>query len=496
LDHAAGSVSSAVKSTFAAPSQEDMKKTVDAAKASAGEALRNGKHFADSAAHAAAHAADTTGKKVGEAASEAKKNAMQAAEKVLVKKPNTATTTVAPLVVPEPPATTTYKRFFGPGMEKLQASAYHWTAHVLLDVALVSLVFAAIELLCGIGKLAPRIRCGCVERGPMQQVLAATQLLKNVAVRWLWGAGLLAALWALSVVLAVELQPLAESIEHSPLVSGPSASAVPLALALVSLAFFGSHAWVLSEHTPCKCGTLKQMPLHIYAKKEEVDETKVSLLGGGGGDRARAVPESKSASILLERTSAAELLAACAVSLGSGGCTVMAAILGALLAAVEGPVFTCALGSAYRSLASTWWLLCLIPWEHVAPKVLGHKLSSPLPLFVAVLVPAALLGALLCWARRGAADAAAVAAAIEEEVVGEETRKAEAETAVAAAGVPVPPSPVQAAVGGLGGEQLDCEQQLPQSEGVEASHLVAAAPASSEKIVAAEAAVSHDQALE
>lgn len=80
-------------------------------------------------------------------------------------------------------------------------------------------------------------------------------------------------------------------------------------------------------------------------------------------------------------------------------CAILFSVGSVLLSAVEGPLFSWAVGSSYRSAASSWWLLQLVPLELIAMNMFGWRRTPVILLVCLVVIVAFGIGMLLHFAR-------------------------------------------------------------------------------------------------
>jgi len=315
-------------------------------------------------------------------------------KRIVVKPPDTRTTTVEPLHVPTPPETRQYRHFLQPALQKLKQAILHWVAPVVLDLALISCAFLLFETVAGVGRHAPAYR-----RGSLSAVEVASRLASDVYVGWVWGAALLVALWVVGILLSQELRGFAEKIQDSPV-----HPAVSICLGIVCAGACGYHAFCLSRLEE----TDPERSLN-GAKAEEGDSLAPSesfepLLTTDAPEATLVKPkavDSKAAETAFDdqleaqsETKLASLIAAL-----SWTAAALISMLSGLVSAVEGPMFTAAVSNSYKSAMGSTAILGLIPWEHLAPEVNGRKIPL-LILLGAVAVAAAALGALLFFLQR------------------------------------------------------------------------------------------------
>merc|ERR1719215_2202771 len=258
------------------------------------------------------------------------------AKERLVPKPNTATTTIAPMTTRAPPEDPGAESFIQPGIDQIKESALRWIKPVLIDVGLLSASFAVVGLVVGIGNHIPSYKCG------EHPAVVSSRVLKDTVNQWLAGIALLVAAWLLSIVLASELAPTAKRVQASQYQESLYWLA-PL-LAVLCVLTTGLHAVLLSR-TDCRACSG----------------------GGGGGCCSRGGSSDENENAQDESLALSVARKICAVI--SGIMTVLVAILGALLGAAEAPMTACALSSTYKSYLATSWLLPMVPWGLAAEQI-------------------------------------------------------------------------------------------------------------------------------
>jgi len=284
----------------------------------------------------------------------------------------------------------------------LQSAMLHWIWILVADLAIISFAFASTELLCGAGRALPTFRCGC---GGSQTHVGRAKLagsgLVSACSAWLRGAAALATVWALSITIAPDIRGVADAVAGHPVTN--SEVLVPV-LASCCLALYAFHAWVLSRQTPCSCRSASDDQCGAYGIGcVDEEDPSSGLLPVSPSIKGNAATDSSPEGSSPNRVPSFLRLA---LKGGAFSIQVLVAVLSAALGATEGPVFSWALGSAYRSLHASRWLLMLIPWEHVAPKVAGWKVSHPIYLLATMTAGALGLGGVLAWARRSAESSA------------------------------------------------------------------------------------------
>jgi len=365
--------------------------------------------------------------KVEEASHKAEQASIKAIAKALAGKPNTATTTMAPLSVPDPPPLPGFWGFIAPGLRQIGSTAGFWTLTVLKDVGFLAAIFFLTEALCGIGEWMPSRRCRSCSVNGGTSGLSVTRTIVASSLRW-WvrGCAGLATIWVTSIVFALQLRPLAEKVEASDTLGAEAECTICYLLAFICLSAFLSHAYVLGRQPKCPCcsGQYRDLAMESSPTGEELH---VAAGGAANSDveaRPIDIPQnswetskgdaSSSSNNNLRstydngynnsfgdssnhlkpdfRTRAKAYLG---VSYGVllFVFTSLISSTSALLAAVEGPVFSWSIGSAWNSFWHTHWLLVAIPFDLIAPQAFGLKFPSPVP-FVIV---AAMGGAAVCF---------------------------------------------------------------------------------------------------
>ncbi|CAK0881203.1 unnamed protein product [Prorocentrum cordatum] len=250
---------------------------------------------------------------------------MGAAKQMIVGAPNKETTTVPqPTTLPPPADPPSLPQLVLGALFSVAGAILRWLWPVLADIALGSLAVAVVLGIPSLGARLPQFSCGCRSPG-----LVCADLARDVLSQWLSGLAALGAVWLVSLLLAPQLQGVAEGIRADARAGGGGTLAVAslvLGGICLGVSFYRAHA---SASEPCR---LCACPLE--------------------GDSPAAA-------------------GACCVGAGCL-CATASAALGAALAALEAPICSAALGGAGRSLAASWWLLPLLPWELVAHRMLEH----------------------------------------------------------------------------------------------------------------------------
>jgi len=343
------------------------------------------------------NAAKVAGDKAKEVAGATRDRAIDTAKGIYVKKPNTATTTVAPFTTPPPPPAVPHWHLLRPGAERLARSVLHWMQPVALDVALGAVAFAAVGLTTGVGRQLPALRCG-TSRGERLASLAVA--FREALGRCLWGAAGLLAVWVLSVLLANELRPYAEVVQGVPLI------ATAQVLGAVCMGLCLAHAILLSRRGCDSKGGQAYAPGKTEAAVASPDAEATAKTGGyiavpvNAGLPPLDMEQGKCCTSDPGCDQGSRAVLGTASSAASCVCALVAAAASAILGAMEGPLFTWALGGTYQSACASWWLLGILPWDMIAPTMLGWRLP-PWILLSAVAIPAVLLGGLLHVARGG-----------------------------------------------------------------------------------------------
>lgn len=244
---------------------------------------------------------------------------------------NTATTTIAPIHVKEPPAAIDWSHALRMAFRRPWKCLSHWFRALISHTLLVATAVAMFALVNGVGVLA--------SRGYSGLTASLCRLLQETASAFAKGMMTVASVWVLSIVLASELVPFAQRLEdHTPLLT-----------ALASVCGI-----------VCICSTLH----HVFSLSK------------------------------LRRTLPNEL-APQVKDQGTSRCfTSIAAVIGALLTPLERPVSTWAIGSTIESSMSNWYLVKLaLPeiWAWVVPEMWAW-VASPIPLATVIAGSALLLG--------------------------------------------------------------------------------------------------------
>eukprot|EP00930_Biecheleria_cincta_P043753 TRINITY_DN30030_c0_g1_i1.p1 TRINITY_DN30030_c0_g1~~TRINITY_DN30030_c0_g1_i1.p1 ORF type:complete len:898 (+),score=248.25 TRINITY_DN30030_c0_g1_i1:24-2696(+) len=329
----------------------------------------------------------TADKAIKDSSNALRQKAVDVAKKIVVKKPNTRTTTIAPLKVPDPPETYAYQHFLNPALKAVRHSLERWVMPIVLDIAIFSLAFLLFELTAGFGRHTPAYR-----RGEMGLGALAQQLASDVWAGWVWGAFTLVAVWALGIILAKELRPFAEHMQELPL-----HPVVPGLLGAVCIVACGYYAHVLFRFgSAVKVEPAAPQEPDLPQSNESKPLLTVSGMPAASRDcsHEEQAPAQAQAVKQAEATQHGIVLEVLLWSFGT--------LLGALVTALEGPLFTVALGGSFKSLLMSSWILGIVPWQHLAPQVFG--LAVPVPVIMGlVMACSVLLGGMLFLAKRAAA---------------------------------------------------------------------------------------------
>jgi len=311
-------------------------------------------------------------------------------KRIVVKPPDTRTTTVAPLHIPTPPETRQYRHFLQPALHKLKQAILHWVAPLVLDLALISCAFLLFEMVAGVGRHAPAYR-----RGSLSAVEIASRLASDVYVGWVWGAALLVAVWVVGILLSKELRSFAEKIEDSPV-----HPAVSICLGILCAGSCGYHAFCLSrleetdpERSLGANAEDSLAPSESFEPLLTTDAPEATLV------KPKAVDSKAAETAFDDQCAQSETQIASLIAGLSWTAAALISMLSGLVSAVEGPMFTAAVSNSYKSAMGSTAILGLIPWEHLAPEVNGRKIPL-LILLGAVAVAAGALGALLFLLQR------------------------------------------------------------------------------------------------
>lgn len=276
-------------------------------------------------------------------------------------KANTATTTVQ-ITTPAPPARESHLEMFTIAVSHVFSHFAHWSWHVLMDVGLISLAFAAAGFAFGTGR---HISGG--KRGTLSHKAAAGNVLRYAVDHWLWGFTTLIAIWVISILMAKELQPIARHVQH-----GRVGILICAALGLLCLAAHALHgcmhvrAEMQNERQKAQSAT-SQTVLATYA------ESKALLSAEGIIDRSRLSERSTT----LREVEVADIEAGeddeygSNVAMRAGGvaaclCAMVAASFEPVLQAVESPINAWALGGSYQTVVMCWSLFTILSWEALA----------------------------------------------------------------------------------------------------------------------------------
>jgi hypothetical protein len=251
-------------------------------------------------------------------------------------RPNLATTTVIP-TTPAPPHQETRWEALLSAASITVNSIVHWAWPVLVDVGLISAVFAVAGFAFGAGRHG-------VKRG-------SWNILRTTLDHWFWGFGLLLAVWVLSIIMASELQPFAKNAQSMQIGSFPITC-----FAVVCFLSHNFHGHVVSR---------KESQVSGAVPGGSLEESR-RLLTNRDSDRSSTTDS--------ERTSrgadveAADTLDSGKVApvVGAISCSIIAAIFELGLQSFEGPLNAWALGGSWKTALLCSSLLANAPWDNVA----------------------------------------------------------------------------------------------------------------------------------
>jgi len=271
--------------------------------------------------------------------------------------PNTKTSTVVTTTV-KPPATENRWDILTASTVSMLRSILQGIITAVEDVALISVAFAVVDLIVSVGRHAPLLH-----RGSSSFHGACRIAVGDALMQWVWGLGLLVAIWLLSIILADELLPWAQQVQDWKISSG-----MCLGLGALCIVAFGLHAFTL-ETAIASDGAHEgagEMPVR---DSDSVSRSKYQPVDGS------AKPSSIEPG---ERCSLCFLAASCLCAVVAGGIEL-------LLQAAEGPVYACAVGGAYKAIAMWWLLSTLAPWKVLEKDAEGWLQHMPIAPLVAAL---------------------------------------------------------------------------------------------------------------
>jgi len=316
----------------------------------AGKLLREGEKSAD--------------KEVKEATDAAREGAIEVV-KGLAFKPNTLTTTVAPLHLSAAPAPLSFGHFVSVATNKVWQSLLYWLQPVVTDLFIISLTFAAFELAMSFGRLCTRRRNGHY-KGCLEAFLS---LCMDIWSSWVFGFAILLAIWIFGILFSKELQFFALWVQAIPAhlavpILGSFCAAFGVYYVIRSLGCLAVDALI-----PARNGYTKVRSLEAF---EALEEEEVDSVGHWW----------------LVRSLASAILT----------------VLVTVLAAVEGPIISAAVGSSYKAMMMSCWSWGVLPWAQLLPQVGGHPLTLT-GLFALVTAGGCLIGCLLSCLRHSARKA-------------------------------------------------------------------------------------------
>ena len=337
----------------------------------AGKLLREGEKSAD--------------KEVKEATDAAREGAIEVV-KGLAFKPNTLTTTVAPLHLSAAPAPLSFGHFVSVATNKVWQSLLYWLQPVVTDLFIISLTFAAFELAMSSGRLCTRRRNGHY-KGCLDAFLS---LCMDIWSSWVFGFAILLAIWIFGILFSKELQFVALWVQAIPAhlavpILGSFCAAFGVYYVIRSLGY-------LAEDVPQRDGIDV-----LVAKDYEQLEVDALIPARNGYTKVRS----------LEAFEAFE-----EEEMDSGGpwwlvrslAFAILTVLVTVLAAVEGPIISAAVGSSYKAMMMSCWSWGVLPWAQLLPQVGGHPLTLT-GLFALVTAGGCLIGCLLSCLRHSARKA-------------------------------------------------------------------------------------------
>lgn len=278
-----------------------------------------------------------------------------------------ATTTAHPPTTPAPPNSESQWEMVVVAARATLEPIFRWALPVLIDVGLVSAVFAAAALAMGAGRHAPAIK-----RGRISHRAALSAASREVVAHWLWGLALLVAIWVLSIILAKELRPVASFAQRFHV---DVSSDEVMTLAFVCLVAHIAHGYLLSDNVGREPEGVKS-----HEQKYNALDLEASGSDGDGAPGPGAV--------------AAVGAASCALAL-VGAVTEMG------LQAIEGPVNAWAIGGSYKAVVMFSAFAAVTPWPDVAKGAQLWLHSTP-PVLVAVYaILAVLLTGVMCMVLAG-----------------------------------------------------------------------------------------------
>ena len=337
----------------------------------AGKLLREGEKSAD--------------KEVKEATDAAREGAIEVV-KGLAFKPNTLTTTVAPLHLSAAPAPLSFGHFVSVATNKVWQSLLYWLQPVVTDLFIISLTFAAFELAMSFGRLCTRRRNGHY-KGCLDAFLS---LCMDIWSSWVFGFAILLAIWIFGILFSKELQFFALWVQAI-----PAHLAVPILGSFC--AAFGVYYVIrslgcLAEDVPQRDGIDV-----LVAKDYEQLEVDALIPARNGYTKVRSLEAFEA----LEEEEVDSVGPWWLVrSLASAILTVLVTVL----AAVEGPIISAAVGSSYKAMMMSCWSWGVLPWAQLLPQVGGHPLTLT-GLFALVTAGGCLIGCLLSCLRHSARKA-------------------------------------------------------------------------------------------
>jgi len=419
----AGSVAEQMKQR----TQEAMTKGAAVAQQAKGEA----KVAADKGEAVASQAHQQTGRVVKKAADKARNATVEVVKAVAIPKPNTATTTVAPITTGRPPETSSWWQLVSPSAAAVGSAISRWAFPVVADVALASVAVLAAELFVSAGRHSPTFHCPCQRGGA---VSAVGHALSDAAASWMWGAAVLVGVWLASILLAVELRPYAEQAQGF---TGPLQGLLAFFLGCICLALCAQRAKMFAKLECSSCGGAGKHAqtgaagspesfAHLLSKDEEdgtsqsASRDQWSKLSTFQQQHGAAVPTR--AVVATTPHSMKPPLYQDAASEDTTwdsdfekekirtGCiwTLLAAVVGAIISAAEAPLASWSMGGAIKNWMTSHWLLAFMPWElvleHACPGWPAWLRSSQWPAIAGAVILASVVGLLLAVAKRAAAS--------------------------------------------------------------------------------------------
>eukprot|EP00913_Durusdinium_trenchii_P007324 g6885.t1 len=293
--------------------------------------------------------------------------------KGLVFRPNTLTTTVAPLRLTPAPVALPYQHFLSSGASMLLHSVLYWLQPVVTDLLLISLAFLIFELTMSLGRHGHRYHQGSYG-GPFGLLEAAGNVCMELwsgwspfrlahpklpRCSWVYCVYFLVASWRWKAVNdhadieapRLELTRNVEEEEGPPSSRGPSEAE--------------------DDKPLLERPERQQRSLQIsYAEKLESEEPSI---------------ETQSLSLHVARSVASFLVA----------------LMVTAVTAFEGPLVSAAVGSSYKAAVMSYWMWGLVPWREIDAQVFHHRLIL---LALAGLSVGCLIGVLLFFLRRAARE--------------------------------------------------------------------------------------------